>query len=338
MFCSGVPLLPSVFILEKFWRYDMDVTYRPDDYRSDPQMLQDLAWVIQSPALLDPQMDERFANFSQYLDAERGLLYSKTRADVLSELEQFLSNQINTRVGIYFENLIRFWIEALSSMTLLAYNHQVHQKGKTLGAFDYIVRHVDGSVAHWEVAVKYYLALNLTEDWVDWVGLNPNDSLDKKINHMLQHQLPLSASEQGRSQLATLGLDRPPIQKAMVKGYLFRPLYSDDRVFAKSARGACYGRWLYYSQLPVLAKMYPDGLWAERHRPDWLSPAVKRRQSCHTTKQWLAQLDPRDGLPRMMSRMAPYTIDASDSDALCFELERLIVVPDGWYQDRHCAV
>ena len=44
-------------------------------------------------------------------------------------------------------------------------------------------------VLHLEVAVKYYLCLENSQDWVDWIGPSRRDHLGKKLTKMRDRQL-----------------------------------------------------------------------------------------------------------------------------------------------------
>ena len=127
------------------------------------------------------------------------------------------------RLGIQFERLWHCAIDALADHTLVAHNLQVHDGGRTLGEFDALVEHED-QLEHWEFAVKFYLGTHDLTAPHHWFGPNPQDRLDLKLSHMLQHQMQLGSTPAGHQAafaLAARGIDSI---RGIIKGRLFYPL------------------------------------------------------------------------------------------------------------------
>lgn len=144
-----------------------------------------------------------------------------------SPLHEYLSQRPTHRLGMYFEQLWRFFLIQDCEAELIAHNLPVHQEGKTLGEFDCIYychrrrRHV-----HLELAVKFFLATphcNITGNaWRHWLGPDCRDRLDLKLNHLLTQQIKLSDHPAGSQVLRDLGIVAPAKEIAF-KGYLFKP-------------------------------------------------------------------------------------------------------------------
>jgi hypothetical protein len=81
-------------------------------------------------------------------------------------------------------------------------------------------------VAHWELAVKFYLhAPEITgapsASWGAWLGPNGRDTMALKLNKLCAHQLPLSQTLEARALLASRGLPQPTTRAALCVGHLF---------------------------------------------------------------------------------------------------------------------
>ena len=105
-------------------------------------------------------------------------------------------NLTEYKLGLRFEAIMAHWIDREPSLTLLAKNQAVHDGVRTIGEFDLIVEN-DGTVEHWELAVKFYLGTGDVSDLDNWHGPDPSDTLARKINRMTSHQLRLSRHPAG---------------------------------------------------------------------------------------------------------------------------------------------
>ncbi len=147
------------------------------------QPVRDLQWSLESPPLPStqalPQDDTSDCQWESYHEA----------------LVRFLETRREHRVGRYFENLVRFWIEHIRSDTLLAHNEQVIHKGRTKGEIDFVFRTSSGELIHCETAVKFYL-YHSTETSLGshYIGPNTSDTLERKIDRLFNWQLPLGES------------------------------------------------------------------------------------------------------------------------------------------------
>ncbi|MCU4550077.1 DUF1853 family protein [Acinetobacter pittii] len=131
-------------------------------------------------------------------------------------LIQFLSQLKSTRLGLRFENLLWFWLEEdnYHPYQLLGHSIQKIDGAKTLGELDFLILNKETQqIEHWEVALKYYLGeadLHLEQ----WIGLNRQDTLSKKLYHFTNKQFQFSEALNFRIQQ----------RFAVLKGQLYLPL------------------------------------------------------------------------------------------------------------------
>ena len=132
------------------------------------------------------------------------------------ELINFLSHIKSTRLGLRFEALLWFWLQDGYNphFKLLGHSIQSHKDGKTLGEIDFLIHNLEThEIEHWEVCLKYYLAQsNLKLD--TWIGLNPDDTLQHKLQHTCSKQFQFDSA-----------LNHKIEKRYMIfKGQLFLPL------------------------------------------------------------------------------------------------------------------
>ncbi len=125
------------------------------------------------------------------------------------------------KLGLRFEAIVAHWIELEPSLHLLAKNLVVDDGKRTIGEFDLIVAN-NGTVEHWELAIKFYLGVGDVSNLNNWHGPDPSDTLARKINRMVSHQLRLSQHPAGQKLLQQNGWDVRR-SRSLVKGRLFHP-------------------------------------------------------------------------------------------------------------------
>jgi hypothetical protein len=128
-------------------------------------------WIIQTPSLFHRAGPiEAKAPFSQ------------------SIIPDSFGQPVNPRLGFLYQHICAKLFSCSPVYTKKAEEIQLIQAGKTIGAIDFIVKnHQTLTLEHWEVAVKFYLLYHGR-----WYGPSAQDRLDRKLTHMLSHQLPLS--------------------------------------------------------------------------------------------------------------------------------------------------
>ncbi|MDP5253894.1 MULTISPECIES: DUF1853 family protein [unclassified Vibrio] len=205
-------------------------------------------WIQNAPSLLEPgEIIESAANISFPNSMPSG------------------DYQGNHRLGFIYQYLYQHVFFHSPSYTLLEEEIQINSQGRTLGAIDFIVG-VDNRIEHWEVAIKFYLLYQ-----GHWYGPNASDRLDKKLMHMINHQLPLSTTSPFLTQYG-YSIDR---HKLLMQGRLYRNPFDDEPIPSDCAKyvinpSAITGYWCFHHQWPqVTEKLYPleKHQWASGDRP-----------------------------------------------------------------------
>jgi len=191
------------------------------------------------------------------------------------------------RLGIYFEWLLRYWLEEILQVQQLGHNVPVFQRQKTggkrtLGEFDFLFR-VDPAqpLQHWEATVKFYLQKIDDQGRPYWIGPGDLDRLDIKLDRLFQHQLKLAEFPEAKTCL--LGMGAESVQSAgFIKGYLFYPLAADGTFTPHPAGNASLspcmlspahnkGWWFHWGD-----RSFPGSVagarWVMLPKPRWLSP------------------------------------------------------------------
>lgn len=194
-------------------------------------MIKDIAsWIAATPSLITSD-DARFKKPQFNFDKET----------------EFGIYKGNRRLGFIYQHVCSKLFEASESYHIVADEIQLNDNGRTLGAIDFIIRNRPlERLEHWEVAVKFYLL----KDGL-WYGPNAQDRLDKKLLHMLDHQLLMSQSRLFKTQYPQF---KNPTPKLLLQGRLYVNPF-DQEVIPKVCEGykidetQISGFWCYSSQL-----------------------------------------------------------------------------------------
>ena len=135
----------------------------------------------------------------------------------------WLAQARTRRLGLYYERLWQFAVQHAPGIELIAANMPIRREGHTLGELDMLLRDRDG-VHHLELAIKLYLGPQNGDghDTAQWLGPGCHDRLDRKLAHLSQHQLPISARPESREVLAALDI-RQFSAHLWLGGYLLYP-------------------------------------------------------------------------------------------------------------------
>lgn len=295
-----------------------------------PQV-RDLAWVLLSPPLLSgtpwPQRHPLSASpWARTPGQLADWLFGLERDS--AELEAWLAQNSVRRLGLYYERLWQFALRAAPGIDLLAANLPIRQAGQTLGELDLLLRDEEG-VHHLELAIKLYLGPPQSDgrDPAHWLGPGSHDRLDLKLNHLSQHQLPLSARPEGRAVLA--GLDLAQVEAELwLGGYLFYPWPSSCVPPQGSNPQHLHGRWLHRRDWPAFLTQSAPGRWQPLPRQAWLAPARYAPADTWGAAQlseWLTQL-PAYTRAQLLVRLEENALGDWE------EVERLFLVADHWPQ------
>ena len=97
------------------------------------------------------------------------------------------------RLGFHFEGLLSFWLEdgfarKLHPYEMIASNVQLYNGKQTTGELDLILyNNRENLVEHWELAIKFFMG-SAPFAPENWVGINSNDNLHRKMIHMQTKQ------------------------------------------------------------------------------------------------------------------------------------------------------
>lgn len=266
---------------------------------ADP-LVRDLAFVIAAPPLICawPQPEpcgiqlpsaafwqrhfERYLPRLQQLDMQPAALYQAIRP------------RPNLRLGYYFEDLLAFWLadEGWHEFVLIGHGIPRMDGKRTLGEVDFLLENIDtGCIEHWEVALKFYLGEAEFKP-AQWVGLNQQDTLGRKLHHLRHKQFEVRSIEGYR-------IER---RRAVIKGRLFWPIHqpTPDTLPDWIHPDHLCGTWS--AQLTHV----PTGTWRRSQRVEWLTERQESTPSVHywTNGLYLSNtLDQRGESARHMLRL-----------------------------------
>ena len=292
-------------------------------------VVRDLAWTLLSPPLLEhsewPQRHPlagsgwarqpgRLADWLLRLDEQPGPLL------------EWLARGPLRRLGLYYERLWQFALQAAPGVLLLACNLPIRLGGRTLGELDLLLRDDDG-VHHLELAVKLYLGPRQGDgrDAAQWLGPGSEDRLDRKLDHLARHQLPLSSSRHGKLALADLRPDEVQAE-FWLGGYLFYPWPDGCAAPAGAHPLHCRGNWLTRERFAALRADSAPGPWQPLPRQAWLATAQLPHGEVWTAERfddWLEQL-PRTAPAQLLVRLQ------ETHTGVWEEAERVFLMPDAW--------
>ena len=276
------------------------------------QELRDLQWALESPSLLS-------------LNACSLKPPKQTQWEAYQpQLLNFLDTRTSHRVGRYFENLVQFGIEQINGFKLIAQNEQIVERGQTRGEIDFVFQSSETELYHCETAVKFYLFHSSeTSMGSHFIGPNTSDTLERKIDRLVNWQLPL-----GTSLFPAL-----KHQIAHVKGIIFyhpdqSPPHSlPEHLSPKHLRGT----WIKHCEWDAFAHSSGYRQFKILRKPYWLGSQILQSDSAIeilSTASLKAQL-----AQHFDQTEHSLMISAFDSDQMSNEeCERLFIVADHWPQ------
>ena len=204
-------------------------------------------------------------------DDPRLLSLLKYTHEAWPELDRMLHKR---KLGLAFESLMAWGMVHGLGVEVIGRDVQIFEDKRTIGALDMVVRDAQGEVTHWELAYKLYLQCDAERGWTSWLGPAGRDRLSTKLQHMLEHQLPLSTRPEAVVALSALGVDRIDHRRIMLQGTLFSP-WASPAAIPKAGLMAAEGRWLREDDLPELLEAHPDWRWIPRSKPLWFGPSIE---------------------------------------------------------------
>ncbi|WP_428772059.1 DUF1853 family protein [Vibrio sp.] len=210
--------------------------------------------------------------------------------------------QGNRRLGFVYQHLCQQWLHHSRQFEIKAEELQLNHDGQTIGAIDFIVEnHQQRQTEHWEVAIKFYLLHQGL-----WYGPNAKDRLDKKLAHMLNHQLTLSQ----KPTFKQLWSDPLPLQpKLLMQGRLYINPFQPETIPTH-----CHGYQLNPSQI--------SGYWCYQHQ--W--PLIKQPLFTLDKPCWATGLT---DLSQPILSLPERFIHAQTADGQFW-----FIVPDNWPEQK----
>ncbi|MBX9753750.1 MAG: DUF1853 family protein [Pseudomonadaceae bacterium] len=291
--------------------------------------VRDLAWVLLSqPLLLEADWPQRHPlTASDWAQEPAKLAGWLQRLDQdPSALDAWLARTSNRRLGLYYEKLWQFALQAAPGVELLAANVAIRQGGQTLGEMDLLIRDADGD-HHIELACKFYLGpLHCSGlDPANWLGPGGQDRLGLKLAHLRQHQLPLSSSPLGGAALTDWHIEAVQAE-LWLGGYLFYPWPSSCAPPQGAHTEHLRGYWLHRAQWPSFAAQAAPARWQVLPRSRWLASARADEDSSLTLAQLELYLQQSADSPAPLLLVQ---LKQRDSGAW-HEVQRLFLVKNDW--------
>lgn len=207
--------------------------------------VRDLAFVIACPNVLTRWLDFSPEQNTHQIDVHSSEFWQAQFAAYKDRLEQLdntiayqrltrylLKRPSPNRLGFHFEGLLSFWLEdgftrGLHCFETLASNIQLYEGKQTVGELDLILyNHQEQLTEHWELAIKFFMG---SEPFApeNWVGINSNDNLERKMTYMQNKQFRsvwVETKDHGR-----VKIDK---RYGVIKGRFFIPI--NDKSFTSA--------------------------------------------------------------------------------------------------------
>lgn len=222
------------------------------------------------------------------------------------------------RLGHYFESLLKQGFEWSSNWNLIGNNIQVFEEKKTIGEFDFILKHTHNQIYyHLESTVKFYLQFNNT----NWIGPNPSDTLAIKENRLSNHQLQLSNHESSKAILSNFDIENiTPI--CWSKGILF---HNKNQPSNPEESNNKKHYWTHLKNCKnTLTK---DSYWLILEKQDWIGVNLinsNENQEILPTKELIDRLKSTPNFRhKMIAKLASF-------ENYFIETERWMIIYDSW--------
>lgn len=230
-------------------------------------IINELNWIFNNPNLL--------ADDNEYVFPQEQQIRQLQKIQTHFENKTFAEISIpkTKRLGDYFEQLVLLYLTSLDEYKNISHRKTVFFNKQTKGEFDFLVINKESNQStHLEVAVKFYLQ-HQTDENIQFLGPNSSDSLKKKLDKMLNHQINLSDQEYAKKYLENYRL---PLQKLiLLKGLLYYPANSNWRVNTQFPQiispDHARGWWIKADKINTIPRDNEQTRWIVLIKPYWLS-------------------------------------------------------------------
>lgn len=294
--------------------------------------VRDLAWVIGSASLILSGSDDRVSDSWCRLAYYDRIPWLRELDSAPEQLTAWLEARRGRLLGHYFEALIEYWLRHWRRMTVHAVRLQVRSEERAIGEFDFLFRDRFRDIDyHWESAVKFFLRFRHPDGRYEWLGPNPRDTLQNKLDKVFGQQLPLARDPAATPILARLGIGGLS-SRAFIKGYLFYPAAGNwcrpDSVPPESSPRHLKGWWCHAAEADTLPSSKEESRWLALSRRQWLSAVRSRETSPGLSRDemldFLRQHFTGSDKPLMLAEVW------RDESGLWRECSRGFVVADHW--------
>lgn len=172
--------------------------------------------------------------------------FSKECLEIPTQLPELNFQQ---KLGHLYEDALAHLLEASLRVELLETNLQIQEsRQNTVGELDYLIRDLSsGGLVHLELAVKFYLAVEIDEMMV-FPGPDARDNYHRKLARLREHQLVLCRKY--RDLLPEKYRGEEIEVKQLIYGSLFDHVDAGEPSVADFISPNCRrGKWLYQSEL-----------------------------------------------------------------------------------------
>lgn len=297
--------------------------------RFEDATVRDLAWLLFAPDLLraDTAGAKLAQPFASADEREATLAWLQALDTAPDPLHVRSRNPRSTRLGIYAESLLEFFLAHGPAARLIAANVPLRKHRRTIGECDFLLETARGARLHWELAVKFYLHIGDGAPGParlsDYVGPNLQDRFDLKHARLLTHQLGLTS----RAEFAALDLDGPWDAQLFIKGRLF---YHDDAALPAPEVGERHlrGWWLTASEWRAGCDAIDDArAWVVQPRLAWLASRRLHAGDAESLMAEAAAIHTRLQAATSPTMVASYVPDGAGG---WMEESRGFIVPDDW--------
>lgn len=299
-------------------------------------IVRDLAWVTFAPPLMDgsslPSRDP--LQDSIWRAEPEQLVHRLQQLDANPEqLPALFPNSRDRRLGNYYERLWHALLNLAPDIEILAHNIALREAGRTLGELDLIIRAANGEIVHLELAIKFYMARpellqqghsKQCSDTSLWWGPDPSDQLSRKLQRLIEHQLPLVkqlTSQQANEYSDALPL--PGLSATWLQGFLFQSAAQAMPPACGQTPRSGAQLWCHHNQVEEL--LPEESLWIPIPHKEWLMPPAlpATDKLLQPTQMQQVFANARAQQAVMFARVAPEGYDPLHAD-------RLICVADDW--------
>ena len=285
--------------------------------------LQEIAWCVGSPPLMESshgvKHTGKHAADAARLDFEA---WMRNAVDEGFENDTFEHGRDNQRLGYRFERCVATWFRHHPGWVVKVANYVVQLDKRTAGEIDLLLEE-NGEVLHLELAVKFYLSTSGSAAWDTWMGVDPVDRLDTKLDKF-KAQVALSTQAEVAAHLSQFGWEVAR-QAAWMKGWFFEHFQRmASPVLPINASPDCNVGWWCHE------KDWPE-IWTAAG--DWVAIAPHHWLRVRHNSTDIVDLTSAEALPvDMLKNRACMVAMVERKDGVCKETVRGIVVHNLWPQ------